>query len=285
MIGTNLQVRRAVPEDHQQIAGLMFQEANLHRHLDWRPPLEWLGSPNYWVLQDGGRIVATLACPEDPPGVSWIRLFGYLPHLSAPEAWRALWEIACADIASSAESQVAAIVVKHWFQKLLLSSGFKIKQNIMLLEWRNENTGSFSPPADVWIRQMGSEDIQAVSQLDREAFGAFWHNSPDSLQRAYSQAIHASVAEDDQGLVGYQISTGNVFGAHLARLGVRINAQGRGIGAALVSDLIQRLGAHHLTRLSVNTQADNAASLALYKKLGFTRTGEEFPVLIHEGGR
>jgi ribosomal-protein-alanine N-acetyltransferase len=285
MIHINLEVRRAVPEDHQQIAGLMFHEANLHRHLDWRPPLDWLGSPNYWVLQDGGRIVATLACPEDPPGVSWIRLFGYLPHLSGPEAWRALWDIARADIASSTGSQVAAIVVKHWFQKLLLSHGFTIKQNIMLLEWRNENMRSFSPPADVRIRQMQSEDIQAVSQLDMEAFGAFWHNSPDSLQRAHSQAIYASVAEDHLGLVGYQISTGNVFGAHLARLGVRVKQQGRGIGAALVSDLIHRLDAHHLARLSVNTQADNAASLALYKKLGFTRTGEEFPVLVYEGGR
>src|SRR5687768_16095162 len=154
MININLQVRRAIPEDHQQIASLMFHEANLHRHLDWRSPLDWLGSPNYWVLQDGERIVATLACPEDPPHVSWIRLFGYLPHLSGPEAWRALWDVAHADIASAGGSQVAAIVVKTWFQKFLLSNGFEIKQNIILLELKDENFRSFSLPEGIRIRRM-----------------------------------------------------------------------------------------------------------------------------------
>ena len=123
-----------------------------------------------------------------------------------------------------------------------------------------------------------------VSQLDLDAFGSFWHNSCESLKRAYAQAVYASVAVDDSGVIGYQLSTGNPFGAHLARIGVRPEAQGRGIGAALVSDLVHRLDTNHLARLSVNTQADNAASLSLYKKLGFTQTGEHFPVLVYPNG-
>jgi hypothetical protein len=31
-------------------------------------------------------------------------------------------------------------------------------------------------------------------------------------------------------------------------------------------------------RLTVNTQSDNASSLALYKKTGFLETGERYPV-------
>jgi ribosomal protein S18 acetylase RimI-like enzyme len=31
-------------------------------------------------------------------------------------------------------------------------------------------------------------------------------------------------------------------------------------------------------RLTVNTQSDNAASLALYRKTGFHETGERYPV-------
>ncbi|RJP49979.1 MAG: GNAT family N-acetyltransferase, partial [Anaerolineaceae bacterium] len=81
-----------------------------------------------------------------------------------------------------------------------------------------------------------------------------------------------------------QISTGNPFGAHLARLGVQPEAQGRGVGAALVNDLIQRLNIGRNGSLSVNTQADNAASLSLYKKLGFVQTGEHFPVLVYPPG-
>lgn len=284
MINVSLQIRRAVPEDHQQIASLMFHEANIHRHLDWHSPLDWLGSPDYWVLADGGRVTAALACPQDPPHISWIRLFGFLPHLSGSQAWQPLWDIARADIVRAGQTQVAAIVVKHWFQNLLLASGFEVKQSIVLLELKNENFRSFPAPQGIRIRHMLEADLHAATQLDIEVFGPFWHNSLDALRRALSQAVYASVAEDESGVIGYQLSTGNPFGAHLARLAVRTEAQGRGIGAALVSDLIHRLDPNHLARLSVNTQADNEPSLSLYKKIGFTRTGEHFPVLVYPKG-
>jgi hypothetical protein len=45
MIEVSLQVRPAVPQDQHQIANLMFFESHVQRHLDWRAPLEWLGSP------------------------------------------------------------------------------------------------------------------------------------------------------------------------------------------------------------------------------------------------
>lgn len=282
MINVSLSVRRAVLEDHQQITGLLFHEANVHRHLDWRSPLDWLGSTNYWVLEENGRVLATMACPQDPPYVSWIRVFGYLPHLSAAEAWNALWEVASADMAGSRGSQVAAIVVKQWFQTLLLSCGFTPKQSIVLLELRGEYfVRSFPIPKGLRIRPMVEEDMQAVAELDLEAFGPFWHNTSGALNRAHLQAVYASVAEDACSVIGYQLSTGNPFGAHLARLGVRKEAQGRGVGAALVSDLVHNLDPIHLSRISVNTQSDNAASLSLYRKLGFIRTGEQFPVLVY----
>jgi ribosomal-protein-alanine N-acetyltransferase len=128
---------------------------------------------------------------------------------------------------------------------------------------------------------MQEADLFAVTKLDNDAFGNFWHNTFDSLQRAYAQAFCARVAENDSGLVGYQISTGNPFGAHLARLGVRPEAQGRGVGRALVDDLLLFLTANQIDKLSVNTQSDNTASLSLYQKIGFVRTGEYFPVLVH----
>jgi ribosomal protein S18 acetylase RimI-like enzyme len=181
-------------------------------------------------------------------------------------------------------TRIAAIVVKHWFQNLLLFSGFELKQNIVLLELRGENFRSFPVRTDINIRPMNEEDLQAVTQLDMEAFGPFWHNSMDSLKRARAQSSYASVAEDETGLIGYQLSTGNAFGTHLARLGVLKASQGRGIGTALVSELVQRLDPTRMARLSVNTQADNLASLTLYNKLGFTRTGEHYPVLVYPKG-
>jgi ribosomal protein S18 acetylase RimI-like enzyme len=127
------------------------------------------------------------------------------------------------------------------------------------------------------------DDLPRVVEVDAAAFEPLWQNSLPALSQAFSQAIYASVAEDESGLAGYQLSTGNPLGAHLARLAVRPEAQGRGIASALISDLMDHVcGDENLLRITVNTQSDNTTSLALYEKIGFRRTGEQYPIYIYQ---
>jgi ribosomal-protein-alanine N-acetyltransferase len=280
MISVDLQVRPAVPSDKQQIADLMFFEAHVHRHLDWRSPLEWLGSSHYWVMETQGRITAALACPQDPPGVAWVRFFTFVSQLSGPAAWSPLWAAVCTELAGAGKAVCAAIALKAWFQDILLSAGFELSQQIVLLEWTSHLIEPRRSPPGIQVRPMLEGDLPYVTETDAAAFEPLWHNSLPSLRKAFTSALCATVAEETGHIVGYQLSTGNPLGAHLARLAVRPEAQGRGIGSALVGDLILRLRPRNLARLSVNTQADNYASLALYHKLGFLRTGEQYPVFI-----
>ncbi len=90
------------------------------------------------------------------------------------------------------------------------------------------------------------------------------------------------MAENDGGIIGYQLSTGASQHAHLARLAVHRAMQGRGIGRALLGDLFLKLEDHGIYKLSVNTQSDNIVSLNLYQKTGFIRTGEQYPVYIYD---
>jgi ribosomal protein S18 acetylase RimI-like enzyme len=173
--------------------------------------------------------------------------------------------------------------MKQWWHTQLVESGFEQRFNIVLLELHSDNFSKSRIPQDINIRPMQEADFLKVEQIDSQAFGAFWHNTLDSLQRARAQSFYSSVAEDESGMIGYQISTGNPFGAHLARLAVRPEAQRRGVASALVQDLIEQAGALQSGRLSVNTQEDNRASLRLYEKLGFVRTGEYYPVLVYPG--
>jgi hypothetical protein len=99
MIGLNLQVRPADLQDRQVISDLIFFQNHAHRHLDWRHPLDWLGSPYFWLMEEDGRALAALACPPDPPGIAWVRLFAFGGAVSALEAWSALWELARGEIA------------------------------------------------------------------------------------------------------------------------------------------------------------------------------------------
>ena len=280
MVAVNLQVRTAVQADQQQIAHLMYFEPRVHRHLDWRGPLDWLGSPHYWVLEDGGRIAAALACPQDPPDIAWIRLFVSAAHLSEPEAWSPLWQAARTEIFSQPGTVAAAIAMQPWFEHILLESGFAQPQSIIMYEWNDQPFTPRPLPRGVRIRPMTIVDLPAVVAVDWAAFAPMWRNSFAALHRAHSQSILATVVEADGGLIGYQISTGNPLGAHLARLAVRPEWQGRGIGTALIQDLFQhtlRRGKH---RITLNTQGDNHNSQSLYEKLGFVRTGEEYPVLV-----
>ena len=278
MIEVSLQVRPAVPQDQHQIANLMFFESHVHRHLDWRAPLEWLGSPLYWVAEENGRVLAALACPQDPERVAWVRLFAHARQLTLDDAWTTLWNAAQKDIGKQGGATVALIAMHKWLSDLLIKHGFSNTQNIIMLKWEGTNAPEQSSVDGVTIRTMQSSDLPAVAELDASAFMPLWQNPLDALEKALPQATSATVVEDGQGLVGYQISTANPFGVHLARLAVRPDAQRRGLGSLIVTDLIRRLKDKHIHRLTVNTQSDNHASLALYEKMGFVITGEKFPV-------
>ena len=95
----NALVRPANPEDHQKLSSLIFYETHLHRHLDWRSPLEWLGDPYFWALDEGRQLSAALACPIEMDGIAWVRLFVFSGGWSAENAWQVLWQTARADIA------------------------------------------------------------------------------------------------------------------------------------------------------------------------------------------
>ena len=273
----NSLVRPVDLSDHQQLSNLIFFETHIHRHLDWRSPLEWLGAPFYWALEEGRFITAALACPAEVPGIAWVRLFVYAGHRSADHAWTLLWSTAKEEIARAGGATVAAIAMQSWFQQALAASGFENRQQIVMLEWQHQPWVS-SGADGIRIRKMTEADLNQVVDNDNAAFNPLWHNSLDTLRLAFSQSLIATVAENSHGIFGYQISTGHGQRAHLARLAVRPEVQGQGVGRALLSDLFHRVTQKGIARLSVNTQSDNITSLSLYKKMGFQRTGEEYPV-------
>ncbi len=277
MIHTRLSVRSAYLEDRTPIANLMYFEHHVHRHLDWRGPLDWLGSKEYWVLEQDGLIVASLACPSDPDGINWLRLFTHSSEISLYESWNSLWGIA-RNYFSGKNNKIAAITTSDWFSDVLLNEGFNISQYIVVLEHTNQEFTQRPIPPQITIRPMKQDDLLEVTEVDTSGFPALWRNSIEAIQSGFQQAGFASVAVADNKILGYQISTRNSVGIHLARLAVRTNEQSQGIGYLLVQDLI--LNAHQigLHRLTVNTQSDNVKSLALYKKIGFELTGERYRV-------
>ena len=280
---TKVHCRPAEAQDRRDLASLIQFETFVHRHLDWRPPLDWLGHEPYFVAEKAERIVAALACPPDPPGIAWLRMFAATVKTTPEAAWERLWPLALDKLQKHPSVTAAAIPLQAWFKELLTDNGFTHTHNVIVLAW--ENSGNTLPPAkkNSFVRPMTQPDLEKVLLVDEAAFGSLWRNSLQSLELAFSQAAIATVAEDEQGeITGYQISTPSPTGAHLARLAVHPDTQGQGVGYALVRNLLLEYKDTHHRRISVNTQNDNQTSLALYEKAGFETTGDEYPVYQFE---
>lgn len=79
-------------------------------------------------------------------------------------------------------------------------------------------------------------------------------------------------ARDERGeLLGYALFWHVVDEVQLLNVAVAIPARRRGIGRALVQDLIAYARAHHVARILLEVRASNLSAIALYEQLGFTR--------------
>jgi len=271
-------VRPANSNDHKQLANLIHFGTLVHRHLDWRPPLEWIGHTPFLVLEEDSRLVAALACPPDPSSVVWLRLFVAYDEEYLVKAWTQLWSTALEMLPPEPNLLIAAIPLQNWFLQLLESSNFHPTTDVVMLIWDSGEIPPKHPSTEISIRPMTVDDLTQVEILDKSSFGDLWHNSRTSLEYAFNQAAIATIADFDGDVVGYQISTAMQMGGHLARLATHPRYQRQGIGFAILRDLLIQFKHRGASRITVNTQEDNLASIALYENAGFMRTGETYPV-------
>ncbi|MCX8061265.1 MAG: GNAT family N-acetyltransferase [Anaerolineales bacterium] len=276
-------IRSALPSDKPYLASLLYYEQTVHRHLDWRPLLDWIGQSPFGVIEENKTIQAALACPSDPPEIAWIRLFAVGSKIPPKTAWQELWHFVLEQFSiKHSLITVGAIVLSSWFQNLLVDSSFEQKNEVVVLIWKVSPFRENSKNLPYRIRMMTQKDLPAVVKVDHQSFSSPWQISETGLFAGYEQAAVAMVAELNNEIIGYQISTAMNDSAHLARLAVIPEYQNCGVGTALVNALQRYCFRKGLRVLTVNTQADNFASLHLYKKLDFHPTGEKYPLFLFE---
>ena len=274
----SLSVRPAQEADRHKLATLIHFSPYVHRHLGWRAPLDWLGKEPFLVAERDDQILAALACPPDNPEISWLRLFAVSTTMHVDDAWEMMWPIANRLIGESIP--VAALPLQNWFRRLLETSNFSHAYDVLMMRWKDvcQSIPALQPDSPYRIRMMNYDDLKIVHALDDDAFDPVWRHSTELLEIAFQNAALATVAEDRHGVIGYQVSTANNSDGHLARLAVHPRARRLGVGYTLVQDLLVNYRRRGIARVTVNTQESNQASLSLYEKAGFEKTGEVFPI-------
>jgi ribosomal protein S18 acetylase RimI-like enzyme len=271
--------RPALAEDRNRISAFIRYETRVHVHLDWRPPEDWLGEQPYWIVERGSRLIAVLACPPDLPDLTWIRLLALADGVDPLDMWSRVWPEIQPELSRQGLREAAALSLEPWSARLFEAAGFRARQSIVVLARpRGQRLSEAERVIPARVRLADLDDSNAIISVDRQAFSSPWHLSDAMIRHALRQADRLTVAEQDGQVVGYQLTTAGATGVHLARLAVRPDYQGRGIGAALVRHLIDDYNRRGGREISVNTQADNSASLRVYEQMGFARNGVEIPV-------
>jgi len=278
----DLLIRPAIRLDHLALSKFIEAAPRSFRHLDWCPPLDWLGSQPFIILYSDEGIQAVLVCVEDPRQVAWIRYFACAAGVNPISAWKQLFDACLVFYANRPSPWLAGLGLNDWFANILQKHGFVLHQHIVSLERAAADpVPAFTPNPNLSIRLMEPDDLIRVTELDQLAFEPIWQNSLKQVELAYSLSAYATVVEIGEKIVGFQISTSNVFSYHLARLAVLPEIQQQQIGQSLVSDLIVRAQKDRIWDITLNTQDDNYASLALYKKTGFSLTSDRIPVFVY----
>lgn len=274
-------IRQAEKSDTSLIADFLNRAVCVHRHLDWQGILDWIPFDPFLIMQDEYRMQALLSCPPDLKKIAWIRCFACDKKYDLSPTWETLFT-KIQTLPQLAGSTLYSVGLNDWFANLLSHSGFVNFQNIVVLQW-NGKMPVFQTFDQSWlIRPMEEGDLDKVAELDQTAFESIWVNPPDKIRLAYAQSEHSSVVELDDRIVGYEMTTANHISAHLARIAIHPDFQKQHIGSSLITDMFKYFIRKGISNISVNTQSTNAASLALYKHIGFELTNETFPVFQYQ---
>ena len=166
--------------------------------------------------------------------------------------------------------------------------GFAVVQRLTLLHLDltapvpiTASTGRPGPPP-VATQRGRPADHHRFAELDRAAFPTGWALDESSIGEAAAATPRSrvrSVSTPDHGLAGYAVSGRSGRAAFLQRLAVRPEAQGNGLGRALVVDSIGWARRWRCRTMAVNTQDDNDTARRLYERAGFVARNHGLVVL------
>ena len=279
----DITVRPAWLSDRAAMDRLTEHSHRLHFNLDWWSFDQWLHpaepSEAIWLAFDRQDLIGLWAAPFEQSPVVWLRALAIANGYSADPIFTALFSQARAALQRQGAEQVVILAHPQWVNDLTQRQSFDLYNRIITLRKNDRDVPDLVHPPAAAIRPARAEDIAAITENDRASFDTIWWHSAASLEYILKVVAHFVVAESDGRVVGHAFC--DVYGGHghLIRLVVHPRYQRRGIGEQLLNESLLyqvQVGAYPLT---LNTQLDNTASQALYRRYGYVPTGQPVQVM------
>ena len=121
----------------------------------------------------------------------------------------------------------------------------------------------------VTLRPMRWPDIEAVHSIETAVFEV----DPWSAEQFWGELAQPTreyvVAEDDGVILGYAGAYLLPPDSDVQTIAVSPTAQGRGLGRALLEELIAIAERHECTQLLLEVRSDNVSAIGMYERFGF----------------
>jgi [ribosomal protein S18]-alanine N-acetyltransferase len=238
-----------------------------------------------WGLVGVEREVRPTTLPPTAPDRAYLRAvalgFGHAPGSDGVR----LVSAAVANLqAGSVPTLLIVFTGEPWLVEILPAAGFSLAEQVQTfqLDPRHSQVARLVPPATpVTLRPMHPADLEQVAQLDARAFDPLWHYGERALWELLFAGRTQVALLDDQ-LVGYTGVAQRDRVLHLTRIAVEPDAQGQGIGAVLLADVIDYGRSQHAHTLTLNTQVSNERAQQLYGRYGFQPTPQVARVFTYQ---
>ncbi|HEY1016563.1 MAG TPA: GNAT family N-acetyltransferase [Herpetosiphonaceae bacterium] len=235
------------------------------------------------ALERGGKLAGAALVGWSQPPVAWIRALVLGQHVLPFSALPPL--LAALDNHARAAGAAQLTFMSDpgdasWLRRHLIDAGYEAVDEVIGYEKRTMAIPGWGD-GELAIRPATPDDVPAIAAADRAAFPPAWVKDATILAGVFHAAPCYLVAELGGEVVGYAFATLHHHGtvAHLVRIAVAPQTQGRGAGARLLAEVVAWCRAANVSMLSLNTQLSNQHAQRLYAWFGFVRTGERQIVL------
>lgn len=155
-----------------------------------------------------------------------------------------------------------------WLRPALEARGFHIittlraydKDDYAIPSWGNTT---------LRVRPFARADAEGVVEVENAAFEPLWRYDAAGFVEVDDTYPYFVVAEDDQGIVGYQFNVVERQMGFLVRIAVHPRAEGRGVGTRLMAEAIYYFEKQRARRILLNTEERNVRAHRLYERFGF----------------
>lgn len=127
--------------------------------------------------------------------------------------------------------------------------------------------------SSVEVRRMRRSDVAAVVAIEEEAFSTPWREETFASLIDRPGVELLTMEDRDEGVIGYAVLWCILDQGELANVAVTPRLRGRGLGAHLLSRVLDVARERGIESLYLEVRASNARAAELYRRFGFTDVG------------